>query len=119
MLSQSLALFMSVEVEAKHCSKLLDMERVPVFLVLLFLLVPTNSTSGDGSGAASGEGPGAEETKIPLNFIFISSDNPRLKSSGSIPAVDIALEMVEKSGALPGYSLHYNVPLDSQVGPTS
>lgn len=51
-----------------------------------------------------------------LNFIFISSDNPTLRTSGSIPAVDIALEMVHQSGLLGDkYKLAYKPPLDSQV----
>lgn len=91
-----------------HSDTAVAMKRVSLSLVFLVLLfAPTKSASGSGSGA--------EESKIPLHFIFISSNNPRLKSSGSIPAVDIALEMVEESRVLSGYSLQYTVPLDSQV----
>ena len=65
----------------------------------------------DGSSSGSGTAPGS----IPLNFIFLSSDNPRLRTSGSIPAVDIALEMVTQSRILGKYKLQYTEALDSQV----
>lgn len=52
---------------------------------------------------------------INLTFIFISSNNTRAQTSGSIPAVDIALEMVAESGILGKYKLQYSASLDSQV----
>ena len=69
---------------------------------------------GEGDGSSSGDGTDPAGS-VPLNFIFLSSDNPRLRTSGSIPAVDIALEMVAKSGILGKYRLQYTEALDSQV----
>lgn len=54
--------------------------------------------------------------RIPLNFILMLSNSSSYNSWGSIPAVDIALEMVEQSGLLGEYKLQYSTPLDSQVG---
>ena len=36
-------------------------------------------------------------------------------SSGIIPAVDVALEEIERNNVLPGYNLTYDRPVDSQV----
>ena len=72
--------------------------------------------SGSSSGQGSGSGDNSTEP-IPLYFIFLSSNNPRIKTSGSIPAVDIALEMINNplQPYLGRYSLHYTAALDSQV----
>ena len=94
-----------------------------VFVAMVVLLQPrgtlaagSSSGSGGGGGDGSPSGDGADTAgSVPLNFIFLSSDNPRLRTSGSIPAVDIALEMVAKSGILGKYRLQYTEPLDSQV----
>ena len=79
------------------------------------------SGSGEGDGSSSGGGSStispAPAGSVPLNFIFLSSNNPTLRTSGSIPAVDIALEMVEKSGILGKYRLQYTEALDSYVSP--
>ena len=69
---------------------------------------PSGSGGGDGSAVLL---PGS----VPLNFIFLSSNHPSLLTSGSIPAVDIAVEMVAESGILGKYRLQYTEALDSQV----
>ena len=89
-------------------------------VAMMVLLEPRGTLavadSGEGGGDGSSSGSGADTAgSVPLNFIFLSSDNPRLRTSGSIPAVDIALEMVAKSRVLGKYRLQYTEPLDSQV----
>lgn len=96
-----------------------------VFVAIVVLLQPrgtlaAGSSSGSGGGGGEGDrsssGDGTDTAgSVPLNFIFLSSDNPRLRTSGSIPAVDIALERVAESGILGKYRLQYTEPLDSQV----
>ena len=81
-----------------------------VALAAIFLV--RSSSSQD---ASSGDSVAPETDHYELNFIFLSSNNPRLRTSGSIPAVDIALEMVAASGILGKYTLTYSVALDSQV----
>ena len=51
-------------------------------------------------------------SRFNLSFIFLSS---RLRTSGNIPVVDIALEMIADSGILEDYTLRYTAALDSQV----
>ena len=81
-----------------------------VALAAIFLV--RSSSSQD---ASSGDSVAPETDHYELNFIFLSSNNPRLRTSGSIPAVDIALEMVAASGILGKYTLTYSAALDSQV----
>ncbi|CAI8032232.1 Gamma-aminobutyric acid type B receptor subunit 2 [Geodia barretti] len=95
-----------------------------VIISVIILQLPSASFAA-GSSAGSGEGrdgsssgSGTAPSSIPLNFIFLSSDNPRLRTSGSIPAVDIALEMVTQSGILGKYKLQYTEALDSQCDRT-
>lgn len=68
------------------------------------------SGSGDsGMGSATGDA-------IPLNFMFMLSNSDSFNSWGSIPAVDIALGMVnDRPGFLAPYKLQYSKALDSQV----
>lgn len=96
---------------------------IAVFVAIVFLLQPrgtlaagSSSGSGGGGGDGSSSGDGTDTAgSVPLNFIFLSSNNTRLRTSGSIPAVDIALEMVATSGILGKYRLQYTEALDSQV----
>ena len=67
-----------------------------------------------GSGG-SGENGDLEDSRIPLKFILMLSNADSFNSWGSIPAVDIALSMVNESGLLGDYLLTYSTPLDSQV----
>ena len=51
----------------------------------------------------------------PLYFLFMTSWSSSANTSGSLPAVDLALDMINgDSSFLPGYQLHYRA-LDSQV----
>ena len=94
------------------CAKIL----LTCYACLLLLLLPcTVQASSNGSGSGD-EGEGDTGNSFELNFIFLSSDNERLMTSGSIPAVDIALEMVADYGILGKYTLGYSAALDSQVG---
>ena len=52
---------------------------------------------------------------IPLYFIFLSATSLSINTSGSIPAVNHALEMVDKAGFLAPYKLQYSSALDSRV----
>ena len=97
---------------------------IAVIISAVLLQLPTatlsadqsgSGNSGEGEGSSSGSGPPPAPGSVPLNFIFLSSNNPRLRTSGSIPAVDIALEMVNNSGILGKYLLQYTEALDSQV----
>ena len=52
----------------------------------------------------------------PLYFMFVSSTSSVFNSSGTAPAVDLALEKINGgSSLLSGYTLRYPMPLDSKV----
>ena len=85
-----------------------------LFLVVLASCSAHASSSTSGSGGSGGSGA-VEAPHIPLNFILMLSNADSFNSWGSIPAVDIALEMVNKRGLLGNYELQYSTPLDSQV----
>ena len=84
----------------------------PLLVIASALCIAAGRTA---SGSGSGDGGNAQSTPIHLNFMFISSNSDSFRSWGSIPAVDIALEMVNASGILGNYLLQYTEPLDSQV----
>ena len=73
------------------------------------------TTYGEDSGSSSAMGP-ASSARIPLYFMLMSSDNKLFQTSGSIPAVKMALEAVNKDWEMKNlsYSLQY-VSFDSQV----
>ena len=52
---------------------------------------------------------------IPLYFIFLSATSLSINTSGSIPAVNHALEMIDQAGFLAPYKLQYSSALDSRV----
>lgn len=89
--------------------------------VLRSLLLPlvVHLASCEVHASSSAEGPlepGNRTSRIPLNFILMLSNSSSYNSWGSIPAVDIALEMVDESGLLGEYKLQYSTPgLDSHV----
>lgn len=55
-------------------------------------------------------------SKSPVYFsLFASGGENGFRSSGAIPAVDIALEEIERNQLLPGYNLTYENWRDSKV----
>jgi gamma-aminobutyric acid type B receptor len=85
------------------------------------LAVSSESASGSGSGDLTTQPqptPPVEDGSVPLNFVFISSDSEILRTSGSLPAVDFALETVAASKILGKYRLTYSASLDSQCDRT-
>ena len=50
-----------------------------------------------------------------FSFIYSGGGAGGFDSSGVIPAVDIALEEIERNNLLPGYNLTYDQAVDSQV----
>ena len=78
-------------------------------LAAVFLLLLHASVSAAASDAAT----------QPLYFMFVVSDSSVFNTTGTAPAVDMALERINSadSGLLGGYSLRYPIPpLDSMVG---
>ena len=75
-----------------------------LLLIALSLLFSTTSAQDSSS-------------KQPVYFSFIYSGGGAggFDSSGVIPAVDIALEEIERNNLLPGYNLTYDQPIDSEV----
>ena len=57
-------------------------------------------------------------SKSPVYFsLFASGGENGFRSSGAIPAIDIALEMIERNQLLPGYNFTYETWRDSKVHP--
>ena len=76
----------------------------------LFLSTCLANNAAD-NGAESGNG----ESKIHINFLFITAKTGRFLSTGAIPAVDLALEEINNStDILPDYILGYTIA-DSMV----
>ena len=67
--------------------------------------------------SVAGEDASGAEPLKPLYFMYITSFGESFNSSGTIPAVDLAVEAVNADPTLlPGYELRYNGPFDSKVG---
>ena len=54
-----------------------------------------------------------------FSFIYSGGGPGGFNSSGVIPAVDIALEEIQRNNLLPGYNLTYDEPVDSKVTPSA
>ena len=55
-------------------------------------------------------------SKSPVYFsLFASGGENGFRSSGAIPAIDIALEMIEQNQLLPEYNFTYETWRDSKV----
>ena len=56
------------------------------------------------------------EEKLALNFPYITTKTGSFVASGAIPAVDLALELINnRSDILPNYTLQYTEIRDSEV----
>ena len=95
-----------------------------ISLVTCGLLLPCRAQDTSASGGvspASGSGRGSDGSElppdgpIPLYFIFLSATSPSINTSGSIPAVDVALQKIDEAGFLAPYTLRYHEALDSRV----
>ena len=54
--------------------------------------------------------------KVALNFSYITARTGSYVTAGTIPVVDLALELINnRSDILPNYTLQYTEILDSQV----
>ena len=92
-----------------------------ICLVTCGLLPPCGAQDTNASVGVSGSGRGSSGSEpppdgaIPLYFIFLSATSPSINTSGSIPAVDIALRKIDEAGFLAPYRLQYSKALDSKV----
>ena len=56
------------------------------------------------------------QSEEPVYFSLIVSEGERgFRSSGAIPAIDIALDEIKNHGLLPGYNFTYETPRNSKV----
>lgn len=98
--------------EMAACGVMAVLQGLPLLLVVLFASCKVHASSSADGPAMSGSGAAP---RIPLNFILMLSNSTSFNTWGSIPAVDIALQMVDESGLLGKYELRHSKPLDSHV----
>ena len=85
-----------------------------MYPVLSLFLLALSATAIRAQGTPS---CGNASTKLPLHIAYYTSKSGTFVSSGTIPAVDLALDLInDDDGILPGYNLSYEGIYDTKVG---